>query len=176
MQREYSKDFQKKVRETKTSDPRAFWKLLNKADSHESNLGGISPESFREHFKNLSFSPALDGNIDNFNPRTICHSSNDLINEPFSVAEISGIVKKLKSNKACGIDHIINEFLKYCPQPMLCIIVKFFNIVLNTGIVPYDWCVGIIINYKLGIKIDCFLIFEKGKMDKKGQVFFFFLV
>ncbi len=39
---------------------------------------------------------------------------------------------------------MINEYIKNCPLEMLNIIVKFFNVVLITGIVPTDWCLGVI--------------------------------
>ena len=103
VQREYSRNLQKRIRDVKSSDPKAFWNLLNKADGHVVDFGGISPENFREHFKNLSFSPNIDGNNDLFDPITVSHSTNKFINEPFSLDEIGLVVRKLKSNKACGL-------------------------------------------------------------------------
>ena len=50
----------------------------------------------------------------------------------------------MKNNKACGVDIVINEFFKYCHNDCLELIVAFFNIVLSTGYVPTDWCLGII--------------------------------
>ena len=44
----------------------------------------------------------------------------------------------LKNNKACGIDGIINEFVKNASDTILQIIVSIFNLVLDTGIVPSD--------------------------------------
>ena len=59
--------------------------------------------------------------------------------------EVELMITKLKNAKACGNDLIRNEFLKNCPLQMRGIIVDFFNIVLDSGIVPSEWCIGMII-------------------------------
>ena len=67
------------------------------------------------------------------------------INEPFTKQEIEKLLKKkLKNDKSCGIDNIINEFLKFCPSEMKSIIVKIFNLVLNTGLIPDEWCISLV--------------------------------
>ena len=50
----------------------------------------------------------------------------------------------MKNNKCPGADLILNEFLKYCPKELIPVIVKFFNIILDSGIIPQDWTIGII--------------------------------
>ena len=47
-------------------------------------------------------------------------------------------------NKSCGIDNIINEFLKYSPESYIELLVKLFNIILKTGIIPTEWCISFI--------------------------------
>ena len=99
------------------------------------------------HFKNLSQKfdvtgePAKEG----FDPREVTHSLNDEINRLFTLEEIMPIVRKLKNNKAHGVDNIINEFLKNCPPCVMSLVVKLFNLVLNTGFIPTNWCIGIIV-------------------------------
>lgn len=41
-----------------------------------------------------------------------------------------------------GIDSIINEYLIHCHEDIF--VTKLINVVLSTGIVPTNWCVGII--------------------------------
>ena len=53
-------------------------------------------------------------------------------------------ISSLKNNKSPGVDNILNEFIKYCPEELIIVIVKFFNIILESGIVPTDWTIGII--------------------------------
>ena len=38
----------------------------------------------------------------------------------------------------------LNEFLKHCPNDMYIAITQLFNLALDTGIVPTDWCIGLI--------------------------------
>jgi hypothetical protein len=61
-----------------------------------------------------------------------------------TTAEVENCIKKLKNNKACGADHILNEFLKASVNVTVKIVTKLFNLVLLTGIVPNDWTIGII--------------------------------
>ena len=49
-----------------------------------------------------------------------------------------------KNNKSPGADYMINEFFKHCHIDCINIIVDVFNIVLYTGLVPTEWCLGII--------------------------------
>ena len=51
----------------------------------------------------------------------------------------------MKNAKACGNDLIRNDLFLNCPLEMRTIIVDFFNIVLDSGIVPFEWCIGVII-------------------------------
>ena len=44
--------------------------------------------------------------------------------------------KKLKNNKACGIDSIQNEQIKSSIHIMGPLYEKLFNLILDTGIVP----------------------------------------
>ena len=69
---------------------------------------------------------------------------NDIINELFTIAEIRKHIYSLKINKSPGSDHILNEFIKNCPDNLIYVIVLLFNIVLESGIIPTDWTVGII--------------------------------
>ena len=62
----------------------------------------------------------------------------------FELEEIMKAIKKLKNNKACGIDTILNEYIKTSVELIAPLLVKLFNIILNTGNVPLDWTIGII--------------------------------
>ena len=66
------------------------------------------------------------------------------INEPFTIAEIRKHINSLKINKAPGIDYILNEFIKNCPEKLIYVIVLLFNMVLESGVIPTEWTVGII--------------------------------
>ena len=68
---------------------------------------------------------------------------NDVINQPFSLDEIK-IAINIFFNTASGVDNVLNEFIKYCHVDCLKLLVDYFNIILDTGMVPTEWCLGII--------------------------------
>ena len=104
-------------------------------------MGNITLNTTREHFREL--------NRDNINPNNIFidfqnQGQNDTINVAFTYKEISDHIRSLKNNKSPGIDNILNEFIKHCPNELILIIVKLFNVILDSGIIPSDWTIGII--------------------------------
>ena len=125
----------------KNSNPRDYWKLINSATTSSKKEGDISLDSFMEHFKKLSEAPPSENNFD---PREIKHSISEDLNSDFTFEFVKKVIKKLKNNKACGVDNVSNEFLKNCPDTVIAVIVDIFNLVLKTGVVPTDWCIGII--------------------------------
>ena len=58
--------------------------------------------------------------------------------------EILKALRNLKSNKACGHDEIINEFLKASTGKMTEIHTKLFNLVLFFDKTPNEWSIGMI--------------------------------
>ena len=66
------------------------------------------------------------------------------MNQPITESEILKNVKLLKNNKASGIDNIVNEHIKLTVYLLLPIYCKLFNVILDTGIIPQSWSIGII--------------------------------
>ena len=58
--------------------------------------------------------------------------------------KLENILCPSKKNKSPGIDCILNEFIKNCPESVINVIVLIFNLVLESGIIPSDWTIGII--------------------------------
>jgi hypothetical protein len=56
-----------------------------------------------------------------------------------SKEEILKCIKKLKNNKACGEDLVINEYIKSTTNTFIDIYEQLFNIIFETGIVPDNW-------------------------------------
>ena len=54
------------------------------------------------------------------------------------------LVRTLKNKKSSGNDQVLNEFLKYSPPKIIDMIVRLFNVILDTGISTEQWSVGII--------------------------------
>ena len=138
----YLDNLHKKLRTLKSNNSKEYWAFLNKSSNNQTKHN-MSIEMLKEHFKNIS--NVEPHNDVEFNIEMGNSSINEEINVEFTLDEIKSIIKKLKNGKACGIDHVRNEFLKFCPDQILSIFVKFFNIVLKTGIVPEVWCIGLIL-------------------------------
>ena len=97
-------------------------------------------------------------NFQNLNTRDICDSNNDLsevnilqnepinehINAYISKEEILKCIQKLKNEKACGEDEIINEYIKSTSNQFINIYEKLFNIIFDKGFVPHIWLIGTI--------------------------------
>ena len=48
----------------------------------------------------------------------------------------------MRNNKTAGHDIVINEFLKHSLDNIAPIYTRLFNVVLTSGQVPDDWCLG----------------------------------
>lgn len=140
--RKFKKNNIKKMRKLKNSDPRKYWKILN---GNKSNDIKASLDDLYTHFKNVNFSETIDEDDPPDNLYThATENSAEILNSDISSEEIEKAAKHLKNNKACGIDHIVNEHIKATLPHMKHIYVKLFNIVLNSGFIPKSWTTGII--------------------------------
>ena len=142
---EHNKALHSKLRTLKSSNPRDYWKLINISNKQQTEID-IGLDALKDHFQQLSQQQNPTSQIPSSEIYSQ-HSSSDMyneINDPITVEELLKSVKKLKNNKAGGIDLIINEFFKYCPSSILHLAASFFNLILNSGYVPNEWTLGII--------------------------------
>jgi hypothetical protein len=140
----FQKKLAKKLRCLRKKDPKSYWKILNGSDAECSELlTKLTSEAFLQHFKGLATQPenATESECPNNNDGTV----NEELNRLFSTEEIIKAIRKLKSNKSCASDQIINEFLKASPEKLSPILAKLFNIILLSGKVPTEWTIGEII-------------------------------
>ena len=103
-------------------------------------------QTFMDHFKQPSQKKPQDtcGPCEETESTIPTVEYNESLSIDFSLFEIKEIISKLKNNKACGIDFIRNEFLKRAPHELLNFVFNFFNLILQTGVVPDLWCQGLI--------------------------------
>lgn len=146
---DYFSNLHQKLRNTKNAMPKDFWKIIN---GNQKQCTIIEEKAFFEHFKQLSEHGDTEDNTDDI---LIVDLINEEINKAFTIQEILDMVKAMRNNKACGLDNILNEYVKNSPSEMMSVLEALFNLILNTGIIPSDWTLGIIIPlHKKGPKSD----------------------
>ena len=102
----------------------------------------ITIKPLYDHFKALG-DQSLP-NQGNITIDDIPDEGDEILNNDFTIIELNKLINKLKNNKASGIDNIINEFLKHSPESYKHLLLKLFNVILKTGIIPTDWCISFI--------------------------------
>lgn len=140
--RQFDADLHKKLRNLKTVNPKEYWDILNGTEGAKKTVNKIAMQVFMQHFKKLNTAgetsgPKLDSSAFDL-------STNDFLNQPIDSDDLKRRLKKLKNNKASGIDAIINEFLKNAPENVTSLTLKLFNLILETGIMPSKWVIAII--------------------------------
>ena len=146
----YHKDLNIKLKELRSSNPKEYWRILsNDGKNKEDTLinSHLNILELTQHFKGLNDADPVSKNIeaDILQKANLDVDRNTApINAYFTEEEILISINKLKNNKAHGIDLIINEYIKCTKNTMIPIYVKLFNIILDTGIIPSDWLLGII--------------------------------
>ena len=82
-------------------------------------------------------------------------TDNPLLDKQITIEEISRALKKLKNNKSPGKDGIINEMVKSVSPSLMEVMQRMFNLVLDTGVYPYEWKVGVNVPiYKSGCTLN----------------------
>ena len=139
-------NIEKQLRDSKNS----IWNILGN-HTKPVNENNIPLNTFKEHFQKLN-QVYREIQVD-FNPSQILEpdqvnlEDSDLqeLNKDFTISDIEKIIKKLKNGKSPGGDHIIGEYLKNSPETLIETITNLFNLVLKSGVVPSNWCTGVII-------------------------------
>jgi hypothetical protein len=98
-----------------------------------------------EYFKELN-NYEEDDDDDDIDLDAVCHNPlyDILLNDELTEREILNAIKGLKNNKSPGPDSVLNEYLKNSPPYLIRILYRLFNLVLDTGIIPENWTIGII--------------------------------
>ena len=125
---------------SKHSNPRKFWKILN-SESPQSDVK-CSITDLHDYFKEINSSSQTGDNMPNLNIND--ENSENELNCEITYDEIEKALKNLKNNKACGIDKILNEHIKYSYMSLKHVYFKLFNLILDKGIFPKSWSSGII--------------------------------
>lgn len=149
--KERKKAYKQQVRENllnSRNDSAQFWKTIRGARKQRRQHTEINIELWKEHFEHL-----LESQIEpNSQHSSSCKQVFDSeLDKSITEAEVRQSIRKLKNNKAAGIDGILSEFLKSAEDQVAPFLTKLFNHLFDQGIFPEDWCKSVIVPlYKKG--------------------------
>ena len=150
----YNHDRYMKMNEIRKNKPKEFWKTFKRKNQSPSN--NISNNEFFEYFKNLSseieetLPDEVKTFVENFDNNERDTTFPNLDN-PFTQKEITTAINNLSTNKACGVDNIINEYFKNAIDILIEPLQILFNKILRSGIFPSQWATGLVVPiYKKG--------------------------
>ena len=143
----FTNDKIKRLRSLKNKNPREYWKIIN--SQNESGKVKAPLNDFYDFYKTVNQNCCESANLDFESEVNKGHGDRNAdaeneINHPVTESEILQNVKSLKNNKSPGADSVINEHIKSTIHMLLPVYVKLFNLILDTGIIPESWTIGII--------------------------------
>ena len=80
----------------------------------QQKTGNIPLDTLFNHFYKLNKDQPINSNENDAQSQP--QSTNESINKSFTIDEINKHITFLKKNEIPGIDHILNEFIKYFPK------------------------------------------------------------
>ena len=123
----------------RTLDPTGFWrhwKFMGDTYPDSEPPGEIDGKKWENYFMKL-YEPHPPKNEDRTTPGGIDHNyCTNPINKPFTKKELDDVIAKLKCNKAAGKDRILAEFLKASPSSIRKLLLRLFNTIYKTSIIP----------------------------------------
>ena len=135
-----------------------FWKRWKKLKGHSHDYDHISIDAFTEFYRQAS-KPKPNPDFDEIFMTEVYEAMavygdsdeipsnstiDDILNGPITVDELNKALKTTKTGKACGIDGIQMEFLKFSKGILDKPLVSLFNYIFDNGIYPKAWSTGLI--------------------------------
>ena len=145
--KEYHATLNQKLKILRSNNPREYWKILNSCTQGKKLDFQVSNDKFVEHFKSLA-AEGLDitANVtDSSSKLNVLEEDNSILNSEITIAEALKEISLMKNGKTPGLDDVRNEYLKNLPLACVSTLVELFNTILDTGIIPTDWSLGVIL-------------------------------
>ena len=132
--------------ELQSTDPKSYWKLVDKLTGKVEDEVTPEPGSLYNHFCDMNkgevpLTPDRANICRKLNELEEIHTFNEL-DFYITPKEIVRAIKSLKNGKSTGLDRVSNEMLKSGQTQLLPLLNKLFNLVLNSGSYPAEWAVG----------------------------------
>ena len=101
-------------------------------------------------FPSSEYNNGFCGKIENYVQNFIYSNYNECLDKPICKEKLQKAVKKLRNRKACGYDLVTNGMLESAVYTIELTLLKPFNMCIENGIYPVNWChVCIIVNTSL---------------------------
>lgn len=136
--KKYRKDLSKKLQNLRASNTIEYWNILN--NSNKTKKCSADIDALYDFFKVLNHKKGAE-TCDNIIDQS--DTVNELLNSPITREEIVNSIYSLKNNKAPGYYNVMNEHIKTTMSSFSPMCENLFNIILDTGIVPEEWLIGI---------------------------------
>ena len=133
--RKHKMQSENKLRQMHAKKPKDYWKVLNSLKKQK-NTVSPSASDFLDYYKDLCSTDIRDNDDDNDINFSLDANNSDILNSPITCTEIDKMISKAHNMKAAGLDNILNEMLKCSKEHIMPILVKLFNKVLDTGVLP----------------------------------------
>ena len=160
--RRKQRDYQRRVEQEscELGNPKAFWRSYKPRQAQHNTISRLA---WKEWFQALYKAPAeacadpqLQAETTLVNPLRLASPSpvpasrptssataSDLLNADITHDKVEAALKRLKRNKAAGVDGIRAELILDAASILLTPLVLTFNQILNKG-VPPSWCIGLV--------------------------------
>ena len=155
---EYKRSESLRLLELSKKDPKAFWKEIKPKKAG----AGLPDIDFHQHFKTLAERETIL-NEEGKAEIEECFRQNEEsyieeLDAPMTMEELEKGIKDLKSEKASGVDLILNEFIVNASYSIKCLILLIFNNILLLEYFPDCWAKG-----------DIIPIFKKGDINSANN-------
>ena len=135
-------------------DSRSFWSTIRKLNARKIKWPNITIQQWQDHYTKLFNS---DSNKTSDQPKVETHEQDVLVDEldqDIGSQELDKAFKKLKKDKATGVDEISAEILIHSKNNIKPYLIKIFNKIFQMGYFPIYWGIATIVP-----------LFKKGDRD-----------
>ena len=140
------------------NEGKSFWKIIKQARSRKTTRALINLSDWKKHFERVlaqHFPVAEDADDDHgndVNSGNLPRMEQDFgdvhipdLDDDITEQEVRNAIRRLKNNKASGLDQISAEFLKTAETIITPFLTKLFNHLYESGTFPAEWCKSVIV-------------------------------
>ena len=156
--------FERDIANTCTINPKRFWSHIRSALGSKPKVSSVidgsgiltrDDDSTAEAF-NAFFASIFTAEPTDTLPTLLPRTNLELNDFPISVESVHKVIKRLSNHSSPGPDGVSNPLLKEGGVSLIMLLVPFFRLILDKGILPAEWKVAIVTPiFKKGSRTDC---------------------